>query len=172
MLGWRTVVLDGRSHFASPARFPRDVDVRVNSLEDPLTGLVPDRWTMAAVMSHSFSQDRAAVSALAKLDLCYVGVLGPRRRTQAILEQEGIAAWKAWVEKHHAAVSAMGGPLGKTKKITGRGIADVSNEMGAFMVVRAESHEAAAKLFEKHPHFTIFPGESVEIMPVLPIPGA
>jgi hypothetical protein len=87
-------------------------------------------------------------------------------------EQEGMAAWKAWVEKHHRAVSAMGGPLGKTKKVTGRGIEDVSNEMGAFMVVRAESHEAAARLFENHPHFAIFPGESVEIMPVLPIPGA
>jgi hypothetical protein len=43
---------------------------------------------------------------------------------------------------------------------------------GAFSVVRADSNEAAAKLFEKHPHFTIFPGDSVEIMPVLPIPGA
>ncbi len=86
-------------------------------------------------------------------------------------EQEGIAAWKAWVAKHQAAVSAMGGPLGKTKKVTARGIEDVSNEMSAFMVVRAESHEAAAKLFENHPHFTIFPGESVEIMPVLPVPG-
>jgi len=41
-------------------------------------------------------------------------------------EQEGMAAWKTWVEKHHAAVSAMGGPLGKTKKITERGIEDVS----------------------------------------------
>src|SRR3982074_2057547 len=87
-------------------------------------------------------------------------------------EQEGRAARKACEKKHPAAVSAMGGPLGKTKKITGHGIEDVSNEMGAFMVVRAESHEAAARLFEKHPHFTIFPGESVEIMPVLPIPGA
>ncbi len=86
-------------------------------------------------------------------------------------EQEGIAAWKAWLEKHQAAVSAMGGPLGKTKKITERGIEDVSNEMGGFVVVRAESHEAAAKLFENHPHFTVFPGESVDVMPVLPIPG-
>ena len=43
--------------------------------------------------------------------------------------------------------------------------------MGAFTVVRAASHEAAAKLFEDHPHFSIFPGESIEIMPVLPIPG-
>src|SRR5690348_5075505 len=86
-------------------------------------------------------------------------------------EQEGMAAWKAWVEKHQAAVSAMGGPLGKTKKITERGIEDVSNEMRAFMVVRAPSHAAAAKLFESRPHFTIFPGESDEVMQVLPIPG-
>jgi hypothetical protein len=87
-------------------------------------------------------------------------------------EREGIAAWKAWAEKHHAAIVSMGGPLGKTKKITQRGTDDISNDMGAFMVVRADSHSAAAKLFEKHPHFTIFPGDSVEIMPVLPIPGA
>jgi hypothetical protein len=41
--------------------------------------------------------------------------------------------------------------------------------MGA--VVCADSHEAAATLFENHPHFMIFPGESVEVMPVLPIPA-
>ena len=87
-------------------------------------------------------------------------------------EREGIAAWKAWAEKHQGAIVGMGGPLGKTKKVTARGIADVSNALGAFTVVRAESHEAAARLFENHPHFTIFPGESVEVMPVLPIPGA
>ena len=86
--------------------------------------------------------------------------------------QEGIAAWKAWVEKHHDAIVGMGGPLGKTKKIGEHGIEDISNLMSGYTVVRAESHAAAAKLFEKHPHFTIFPGESVEVMPVLPIPGA
>ena len=87
-------------------------------------------------------------------------------------EREGMAAWKAWADKHHIAIVSMGGPLGKTKKVTQRGIDDTSNELGAFTVVRADSHEAAAKLFEKHPHFSIFPGDAVEIMPVLPIPGA
>src|SRR5215831_12550823 len=86
-------------------------------------------------------------------------------------EREGIAAWKAWVEKHQAAIVSMGGPLGKTKKVTQIGVEDVSNDMGAFAVVRVDSHEAAAKLFENHPHFAIFPGESIEVMPVLPIPG-
>ena len=91
------------------------------------------------------------------------------RRTR---EQRGMAAWYAWVEKHQGAVVQMGGPLGKTKKVDKGGIADIANQMGAFTVVRADAHEAAAKMFEGHPHFAIFPGESVEIMPVLPIPGA
>jgi hypothetical protein len=86
-------------------------------------------------------------------------------------EQTGIAAWKAWIEKNQTSVVTMGGPLGKTKRITPQGIEDVSNEMTAFMVVRAESPEAAAKMFEKHPHFTVFPGEAVEVMPVMPIPA-
>jgi hypothetical protein len=87
-------------------------------------------------------------------------------------EQEGIAAWKAWADRHQAAIVVMGGPLGKTKVVSAAGISDTSNDMGAYTVVRADSHEAAAKLFLGHPHFAIFPGESVEIMPVLPIPGA
>ena len=86
--------------------------------------------------------------------------------------QEGIAAWKAWVEKHQAAIVGMGGPLGKTKKVSEHGIEDISNLMSAYTVVRAESHDSAAMLFERHPHFTIFPGDSVEVMPVLPIPSA
>jgi hypothetical protein len=86
--------------------------------------------------------------------------------------QEGIAAWRAWADKHQTAIIGMGGPLGKTKRVTGQGIEDVTNELSAYTIVRADSHAAAAKLFEKHPHFTNFPGECVEVMPVLPIPGA
>jgi hypothetical protein len=86
-------------------------------------------------------------------------------------EKAGIAAWKAWVEKHHSSLVEMGGPLGKTKRVGPGGIADVTNELTAFTVVRADSHEAAARMFENHPHFAIFPGEAVEIMPVLPIPA-
>jgi hypothetical protein len=86
--------------------------------------------------------------------------------------QEGIAAWKAWAERHRAAIVEMGGPLGKTKKVSERGIEDITNLMSAYTIVRADSHDAAAKLFEDHPHFTNFPGDSVEVMPVLPIPTA
>lgn len=85
--------------------------------------------------------------------------------------RQGMAAWHAWVERHRDAIVGMGGPLGKTKKVSAGGILDVANEMGGYTIVRADSHEAAARLFENHPHFTIFPGESVEVMPILPVPG-
>ena len=87
-------------------------------------------------------------------------------------EREGIAAWHGWMEKHKNAIVNGGGPLGKTKKIGPDGITDISNEMGGFCVFTAESHEAAAKMFENHPHFSVFPGERVEVMPVMPVPGA
>jgi hypothetical protein len=31
-------------------------------------------------------------------------------------EQQGMAAWKAWVEKHQAALVAMGGPAGQDQE--------------------------------------------------------
>ena len=52
--------------------------------------------------------------------------------------QEGIAAWKGWVQKHQTAIVGMGGPLGKTKKVSERGIQDISNLLSAYTVVRAD----------------------------------
>ncbi len=36
-------------------------------------------------------------------------------------ELEGMAAWKAWVERNQQAIVYMGGPLGKTKKARSAG---------------------------------------------------
>lgn len=85
-------------------------------------------------------------------------------------EQAGMKAWGDWMARHHAAVVVQGSPLGKTKRIDPSGIADIKNTLVGYVVVQAESHEAAARMFENHPHFTIFPGDSVEIMECLPIP--
>jgi hypothetical protein len=87
------------------------------------------------------------------------------------LEATGIKAWGDWMVTHAAAVVEQGGPLGKTKRTSAQGVADTKNTVTGYVVVQADSHEAAARMFEKHPHFTIFPGDSVEIMECLPIPG-
>ncbi|MDB5453532.1 MAG: hypothetical protein JWO33_2110 [Caulobacteraceae bacterium] len=83
----------------------------------------------------------------------------------------GMAAWSQWMADHAGAVEDGGGPVGKTKLIGPGGISDTRNAVSGFLVVRAEDHAAAARLFENHPHFSIFPGTGVEVMEVLPIPG-
>lgn len=84
----------------------------------------------------------------------------------------GMAAWKKWAADNAASIVETGGPLSRTKLVSKGGISDVRNNLAAFTVVQAESQDAAARLFVDHPHFTIFPGEGVEVMEVLPVPGA
>ena len=86
--------------------------------------------------------------------------------------QKGMDAWGQWMMEHADKLIDQGGPLGKTKQISANGIADISNTMTGYVIFEAETHEDAAKMFENHPHFSIFPGDSVEVMECMAMPGA
>lgn len=86
-------------------------------------------------------------------------------------EEAGVKAWSAWATENSASIVDNGFPLGKTKRINPQGVSDAKNSMGAYTVVRTETHEDAAKLFLNHPHFTIFPGVAVEVMECVPMPS-
>ena len=87
------------------------------------------------------------------------------------IQAEGFRAWTDWGAANAAAIVDRGSPLGKTKRVGPEGVGDIRNGLAGYVIVEAESHEAAARLFENHPHFAIFPGQSVEIMECLPLPG-
>lgn len=82
----------------------------------------------------------------------------------------GMAAWGQWMEDNASRVVVTGGPLGKTKKASKAGVQDITNLLAGFVVVEAADHDEAARLFLNHPHFAIFPGEGVEVMPILQVP--
>ncbi|MFO1143457.1 MAG: hypothetical protein U1E59_13915 [Amaricoccus sp.] len=82
----------------------------------------------------------------------------------------GVQAWGDWVLAHREAIVDPGSRLGRTKRVSGDGIADSHNALTAYVLVEADSAAAAAQMFERHPHFTIFPGDSVEIVECLPSP--
>jgi hypothetical protein len=103
------------------------------------------------------------------LDKARWSELEPNKREK--IETAGMQAWADWGKQNAGAIVAAGGPLGKTKRVSADGIGDTTNTMAGYVIVQAESHEAAARLFERHPHFAIFPGDSVEIMECLPVPG-
>jgi hypothetical protein len=102
------------------------------------------------------------------LEKAHWNQLDPAKREA--IDAAGLAAWMEWGKANAAAIVDQGSPLGKTKRASPDGIADIKNTMTGYVIVQAESHEAAAKLFENHPHFAVFPGDSVEIMECLPLP--
>lgn len=96
---------------------------------------------------------------------------GPPEMSEADMAR-GMAAWGAWMAANAGRIVEAGGPVGGTKSVSNRGVEGIRNQVGGYVVLTAESHDEAAGLFVDHPHFTIFPGDRVEVMERLPIPGA
>lgn len=86
-------------------------------------------------------------------------------------ESEGMNAWSGWVAKYQNLIVDAGGPLSRTKRVSTTGISDIRNQLAAYTIIKANSHQEAAEMFRDHPHFKIFPGDGVEIMEILPIPS-
>jgi len=90
ILGWQVIVLDGRAHYARREKFPAADDVMVRRSGEPVPDRLIDPWTAAVVMTHSYSQDLEIVRNLSQRRLRYLGVLGPRKRTEQILSEAGL----------------------------------------------------------------------------------
>jgi hypothetical protein len=84
---------------------------------------------------------------------------------------DGMTQWGQWAESHSSAIVDPGTPLGKTLRASPDGISAHENRNVAYVIVEAESLQAAAQLFKDHPHFAVMPGDSIEIMECLPPPG-
>ena len=65
----------------------------------------------------------------------------------------------------------MGGPLGKTKRVTAAGAKDAHNDIGGYTLIQADSADAAAKIFAGHPHFQMSKDAYIDIVEVMPMPG-
>jgi xanthine/CO dehydrogenase XdhC/CoxF family maturation factor len=89
-LGWTVAIFDGRAHYARSERFPKAQQVSVRDSTLNLDDLQIDSRTAAVVMTHSYTQDFNFLKALAKHRLAYVGVLGPRNRSEQLLLDAGI----------------------------------------------------------------------------------
>jgi len=79
-------------------------------------------------------------------------------------EQKMQAEWRKWMGEH-AKMIPLTEAGGKTKRVTASGVSDTKNDIMLYSIVEADSHEAAAKIFENHPHLQI-PQSSIEVMEV------
>jgi xanthine dehydrogenase accessory factor len=83
--GFRVTLLDHRQALLAPEWFPQAARRVLARPEDPDLELPPAARSLAVVKTHSLAHDREWVRRLLAAGLPYVGVLGPRGRTEAIL---------------------------------------------------------------------------------------
>jgi xanthine dehydrogenase accessory factor len=84
--GWRVDVVDPRRTWLRPDRFPgaRLLDVEPGQAADAAGA---GEWTAAVVMSHDYLRDAAYVSGFIGSGITYLGILGPRDRTDRLLAE-------------------------------------------------------------------------------------
>jgi xanthine dehydrogenase accessory factor len=98
-LGWRVTVADVRGGLLNHERFPGAADFCDAKPEDAADALRTDARTAVMLMSHNYLRDIAYLRSLLDAEWGYLGVLGPRGRTEQMLGELGRPAA---IERLHA----------------------------------------------------------------------
>jgi xanthine/CO dehydrogenase XdhC/CoxF family maturation factor len=85
-LGWRVDVVDPRRSFLRPERFP---GVRLLDAEPAAAAEATGagEWSAVVLMSHDYLRDAAFLGGVIGRGVAYLGVLGPRDRTERLLTE-------------------------------------------------------------------------------------
>lgn len=88
LLGWHVTVIDARPAYATAERFPTADAVhcvRPESLPESQQVVFPAE-SMIMIMTHNFTHDLELLRMLGPLKVRYIGILGPKSRTQHLLD--------------------------------------------------------------------------------------
>jgi xanthine/CO dehydrogenase XdhC/CoxF family maturation factor len=93
ILGWDVRVVDGRGTHARPERFESACQVLVSKPEKVLEQIAIDKQTVFVLMTHNYNYDMAMLKALLHQNATYVGLLGPKKKLDRMIDEirdEGI----------------------------------------------------------------------------------
>ncbi|MBK9528762.1 MAG: XdhC family protein [Acidobacteria bacterium] len=86
-LGWQVTVHDHRPAFLTEERFPDARELVLQKVDEPPTAIAADQRTAGVIMTHNYQRDRFVLPALLTSNVFYLGALGPKRRTEQLLEE-------------------------------------------------------------------------------------
>ncbi len=86
-LGWHVTVVDNRQRKASQKRFVKADKIQLSPPEDILEDIEITERTVAVVMSHNYLDDLEMLKLLIPYNLKYLGILGPKKRTNRIIKE-------------------------------------------------------------------------------------
>ena len=108
VMGWEVTVVDGRPNYASAVRFPAADQVLVAKPDQVLEKLeIVDAQTVFLLMTHNYNYDIRLLQHLIPLNIKYVGVLGPKKKLNRMLDQlieEGVKITHEQLEKVYGPV--------------------------------------------------------------------
>ena len=87
IIGWEVNVFDGRTNYATPARFPSAQKVAVVKPAQVLLHVSIDVQTVFLLMTHNYNYDMAVLQQLTGKNIAYIGVLGPKKKLQKMLAE-------------------------------------------------------------------------------------
>lgn len=93
-VGWEVRVVDGRHTHAKPERFVSACQVLVGKPEKVLDQIPMDNQTVFVLMTHNYNYDLAMLRVLLQKDIPYIGMLGPKKKMDKMLDalrDEGMA---------------------------------------------------------------------------------
>ena len=106
-LGWHVTIADPRAAFATAARFPQAHALVVAPAAELAERAAPDLDALAVVMTHHYVHDVPLLRALLTRSLAYLGLLGPKKRSEKILAdlaRDGLVLTPAMRARLHAPV--------------------------------------------------------------------
>ncbi len=107
LLGWPATVIDGRPEYANAGRFASGCTVVVAKPEKALSKIKIDEQTVFVLMTHNYNYDMAMLKQLIMQNSRYIGVLGPKKKMDRMLEElkeEGIKLNEEQSSKIHGPV--------------------------------------------------------------------
>ena len=88
IMGWQTTVVDGRPMYADKNRFSTpSCQVLHSKAENVLQHITIDNRTVFVLMSHNYNYDLAMLKALLEKQIVYVGILGPKKKLNMMIEE-------------------------------------------------------------------------------------
>lgn len=103
-IGWRVTAIDHRPAFANKERLPNADETIVSSSEDLNDEIFQDENSVAVIMTHNYERDRNILRRLLHSKCKYIGALGPKKRTEKLLEEIGEIFSAEQLAKLHAPV--------------------------------------------------------------------
>jgi xanthine dehydrogenase accessory factor len=87
LLGWNITVVDGRPAYATLQRFPKANQVCIAKPNDPFLAIPLDAQTAVVLMTHNYNYDLAALEPLIGSACAYIGLLGPKKKLEKMLDE-------------------------------------------------------------------------------------